>query len=196
MAGAISLVWLYPGSDSAYSRLILAGLCVSLAGDMLIIHDTLFKAALVSFLTAHLCYAAAFARSWVDMFGAFRGTYMAPHAVAPVTGLIVGGCFLLALAVFRRLGPGLGKELRPTVAVYVTAIMAMACLATLRFSAWWEPASALALLGAWLFVASDAALALDRFAGAFQDRAWARELIVGPCYFTGQLLIACSAALA
>ena len=192
---AMALVWLYPGTDRAYALLVLAGLAVSLAGDMLIIHDRLFKAALVSFLTAHVLYSVAFARQWAEMFGAFRGTFMAPHAVAPVTGLVVGTVFLLALSVYRRLEPGIETGLRRPVAVYVGAIMVMAGLATLRLSAWWEPASAVAALGAWLFVASDTALALDRFAGRFKGRPWRRELTVGPCYYAGQILIACSVAL-
>lgn len=195
MLGAIALLWLNPGPDQSYAGLIMAGLCVSLAGDMLIIHDRLFKAALLAFLAAHLCYALAFAGKWVEMFGAFRGTYMAPHAVAPVTGLIIGASFLAALAVYRRLAPGLGTALRGPVAAYMTAIMAMACLATLGFSAHWDQPSALAALGAWLFVTSDAVLGLDRFAAAFQGRTWLRELAVGPCYFSGQVLIACSAAI-
>lgn len=155
-----------------YRPLIVAGLVCSLAGDVfLMLPRERFVAGLVSFLFAHLCYVAAFASDG----GARPGAWVA----AP---LVLYGALML-----RLLWPSLGA-LRMPVVVYVAAILLMAWLAAGRWMALGGVGGASAFAGALLFVASDSALAWNRFRGGF---AGAQGLILGT-YFPAQLLIALS----
>ncbi|MET0625152.1 MAG: lysoplasmalogenase [Pyrinomonadaceae bacterium] len=156
----------------AYRPLIVAGLVCSLAGDVfLMLPRERFVAGLVSFLFAHLFYVAAFASDG----GARPGAW----AAAP---LLLYGALML-----RLLWPGLGG-LKVPVLVYVAAILLMAWLAANRWLTHADGGSASAFAGALLFVASDSALAWNRFRGGFKG---AQALILGT-YFPAQLLIALS----
>ena len=69
---------------------------------------------------------------------------------------------MIASLVFAQLWPGLPRELKVPVIVYVIALAGMAAQAA---SVWWEHpgrATRVAALGGAFFVASDALLALDR----------------------------------
>ena len=156
-----------------YKQLIVAGLLCSLAGDVLLmLPRERFVAGLVCFLFAHLCYIAAFTA------GGGARALSAWGAAA----LALYGAFVL-----RLLWPRLGK-LKAPVAVYVAAILLMAWQALNRWLAAGEAGSALALAGALLFVASDSALAWNRFRGEFKS---AQALVLGT-YFAAQWLIALS----
>lgn len=156
-----------------YRPLIVAGLVCSLAGDVfLMLPRERFVAGLVSFLFAHLFYVAAFA---LDGGGA------RPSAWAAVP-LVLYGALMLGL-----LWPRL-SALRVPVVVYVAAILLMAWLAACRWLALGGVGGASAFAGALLFVASDSALAWNRFRGGFDG---AQALILGT-YFPAQLLIALS----
>lgn len=156
----------------AYAPLVVAGLVCSLAGDVcLMLPRERFVAGLVSFLFAHLFYVAAFALD--------GGARPSAWAAAP---LALYGALML-----RLLWPGLGA-LRLPVVFYVAAILLMAWLAAGRWLALGDGGSASAFAGALLFVASDSALAWNRFRGGF---AGAQALILGT-YFPAQLLIALS----
>jgi uncharacterized membrane protein YhhN len=156
----------------AYRPLIVAGLVCSLAGDVLLmLPRERFVAGLVSFLFAHLFYVAAFASD--------GGARPSAWAAAP---LALYGALML-----RLLWPRLGG-LRVPVVVYVAAILLMAWLAASRWLALGDGGGASAFAGALLFVASDSALAWNRFRGGF---AGAQALILGT-YFPAQLLIALS----
>lgn len=152
-----------------YKSLIIAGLLCSLAGDVfLMLPRDRFVAGLVSFLVAHLFYIAAFAagvRAWSVWWAA---------------ALLVYGASMLWL-----LWRGFGK-LKAAVVVYVAAILLMAWAALSR-----RPdagGGAWAAAGALLFVASDSALAWDRFGRRFKV---AQALILST-YFAAQWLIAVS----
>ncbi|HEY0139968.1 MAG TPA: lysoplasmalogenase [Thermoanaerobaculia bacterium] len=126
------------GEDSRYRTLILAGLVLSLAGDVfLMLPRDLFLPGLISFLLAHLAYIAAFG---------FRASviWLIPYA-------------LIALVVLRLLWPGVPKAMRVPVIVYVAALIVMA----------WQSIPRVPIGGA-LFVASDATLAWNRFRTPFR----------------------------
>jgi uncharacterized membrane protein YhhN len=156
---------------SAYRPLIVAGLVCSLAGDVfLMLPRDRFVAGLVSFLFAHVLYAAAFTLDGWHV----RGWAAAVFAVY--------GFSMLSI-----LWPRVGG-LKAPVAVYVALILLMALLASGRWLEVGGWASASAGAGAVLFVVSDSALAWDRFVGKFRG---AQVLILGT-YFAAQWLIALS----
>jgi uncharacterized membrane protein YhhN len=156
---------------SHYVSLVVAGLLCSLAGDVfLMLPRDRFTAGLVSFLVAHVFYVFAFAS------GA-RG----PSVRAGVA-LAVYGASMLGL-----LWPGLGKVKAPVV-VYVGVILLMAWAALSRAPTTVDGGGASAAVGALLFVASDSALAWNRFKGEFRS---AQAVVLGT-YFAAQWLIALS----
>ena len=151
-----------------YQALVVTGLLFSLAGDVfLMLPRDRFTAGLASFLAAHLVYVAAFATA------------------GPVLTLIPWLC--VALPFYALLYPVLGR-MRAPVAVYVAAIVAMAWQATNHWLARDEIDALLALVGAGLFVFSDAALAWNRFRRPFAGA----QVVVLSSYFAGQCGIALS----
>jgi uncharacterized membrane protein YhhN len=154
-----------------YKSLIIAGLLCSLVGDVfLMLPRDRFVAGLVSFLFAHLFYVGAFASgAWTP-------------SVWTTVPLLVYGVLMLGL-----LWPWLG-QLKAAVLVYVAVILLMAWAALSRAAATIDGSGALAAAGALLFVASDSALAWDRFRGEFK----AAQAVVLTTYFTAQWLIALS----
>jgi uncharacterized membrane protein YhhN len=156
----------------AYRPLVVAGLLCSLAGDVfLMLPRDRFVAGLVCFLFAHLCYVAAF-------FG--DGAADGPRWAA--LPLAVYGALML-----RGLWPRLGR-LRGPVVVYVLVILLMAWAATARWLAAGAGGRLAAAAGAWLFVVSDSALALNRFRGEFRGA----QAVILSTYFAAQWLIALS----
>ena len=91
------------------------------------------------------------------------------------------------LAVFAILRPHLGPLLVPVLA-YMLVILAMAWRAIEYAREYPAPGSLAAAFGALLFVISDSALALNRFARPFRA---AQALVLGT-YFVAQWLIALS----
>ena len=155
----------------AYRALVVAGLVCSLAGDVfLMLPRDRFVAGLLSFLCAHLLYIAAFA---------LDGRRVSGWAAVP---LVLYGARMLGL-----LWPHLGR-LKVPVVVYVSVILSMALQAASRWLAVGGRGSAAACAGALLFVASDSALAWDRFVGGFRG---AQTFVLGT-YFAAQWLIALS----
>ena len=154
-----------------YKSLVVAGLLCSLAGDVfLMLPRDRFVAGLLSFLCAHVCYVAAFASG---------GWTCGVWAAAP---LALYGALMLGL-----LWPGLGK-LRAAVVVYVAVILLMAWAALGRAAATFDGGGAWAAAGALLFVASDSALAWNRFRGEFGGA----QAFVLATYFAAQWSIALS----
>ncbi len=156
-----------------YALLVAVVLLCSLAGDVcLMLPRDRFVAGLVSFLVAHLFYIGAFTRD-----GGFS------RQSATALPLLAIGAVLLSL-----LWPFLGP-LRLPVIVYMLVILTMAWQALERSrldahdGAWW------AAVGAVLFVASDAALALVRFRADFSG---SRAFVLGT-YYLAQWMIATSA---
>jgi|SRR2546423_4305228 len=155
-----------------YRQLIVAGLICSLAGDVfLMLPRERFVAGLVCFLFAHLCYIAAFTTDGART-----------PSVWGAAVLVLYGTLML-----RLLWPHLGK-LKAPVSVYVAAILLMVWQALNRWMATGDAGSALALAGALLFVASDSALAWNRFKAEFKSA----QVVVLGTYFAAQWLIALS----
>jgi uncharacterized membrane protein YhhN len=160
-----------PVSDR-YRYLILAGLVASLAGDVfLMLPSNKFIQGLASFLIAHLFYIAAFTLEGGDPAPLW---YIIPFA-------------LYGVVMLWRLWPHLGSMKIP-VMIYVAVILIMAWQAANRWLQTEQEGSLLALIGAYLFVMSDSALAVERFRGGFRSA----PFWVLSTYFVAQWLIALS----
>ncbi|HZT61026.1 MAG TPA: lysoplasmalogenase [Pyrinomonadaceae bacterium] len=169
----IALQTKFAATSPLYRQLVVAGLLCSLAGDVfLMLPRERFVAGLACFLAAHVCYIAAFAAGvGARQFSAWGAGVFALY-----------GALML-----RLLWPRLGK-LKAPVTVYVAAILLMAWQALNRWMTAGDAGSAVALAGALLFVASDSALAWNRFRAEFKS---AQAVVLGT-YFAAQLLIALS----
>jgi uncharacterized membrane protein YhhN len=156
---AVALV--APGSaPPAYRALVAGGLAFSLAGDVfLMLPKDRFLAGLASFLIAHLLYIGAFTEA--------AGFQLSLAALLPFA--VASGALL------QILWPHLAGQRLP-VAAYVGVIATMGWQALAQWLAVGEGWALCALLGAALFVVSDAALALNRFRGAFAS---AQLLVLG-----------------
>jgi uncharacterized membrane protein YhhN len=145
MVALILVALLWPvGARSAAADArpwLVAGLVASLAGDLLLLPPGRFVPGLVAFLLGHIAYLVAF----VAMPGSV------PWLVAGVVAAAVLITTVGRVLVRAARGIGLGGP----VALYLAAICAMAAAATRTG----EPA---AIMGAWLFVTSDALLGWGR----------------------------------
>ncbi len=175
MVLVIAFALLLEPQSIMYRNWIVAGLLLSLAGDVFLMLRDRFLQGLVAFLSAHWCYITAFAGSLDD-----------PPSLPLLLPFLVTGA-----AVFLFVRPG-NRPLQIAVAAYVVSITLMGWLAMAR---WQETGFAagpaqLAAAGAILFAISDAVLGTRHFRG---DWPTAQPLILGT-YFPGQLLIAASLA--
>lgn len=157
--------------DSGFGRWLVGGLALCAAGDVLLIpraSRALLRAGMLAFGLGHACFAAAFASHGVALGSAVLGALAA--------AALVGGAW-------RWLRPHLAPVDRPAVPLYLAAIGLMLATATgaAAHGAPWPAA-----LGAWLFAASDLAVAQDRFVA----RSFASTLWGLPTYYAAQLLIA------
>jgi len=169
------LLALLPGpGDPTYRYIIVAGLVLSLIGDVcLMLRPARFLAGLLAFLLAHLVYIGAFGRLADDL-------WWPALLLAALVGVIMA----------RVLWSGAGR-LRPAVLAYIAAIVLMVATAA---SAWHANADSgrLALLvGALLFLISDGVLGYARFRHRFPA---AQGIILGT-YYPAQWLIAASAGI-
>jgi uncharacterized membrane protein YhhN len=174
----LGAAWLIRPTPALYRGLILLGLALSLAGDILLLPANRFIAGLVAFLLAHLAYAAAF-------------TIGSPVATGQIVWLLPFAA--LGAAVLSALWRGLGRH-RVPFAIYAIAIALMAWRAAMRGQVPAVPAGSfrLGLAGACLFLVSDAVLAARRFGRAF-PLAQPVELAT---YWAAQTLIAMSVRMA
>lgn len=157
--------WVASDARSADDWLVVAGLVVSLVGDVLI--ESSFLSGLAAFLAAHVLYVAAFL----------------VRTTEPRLPLLVP--FLAwAAVVLWRLWPRLGP-LRAPVVAYAAVIAGMMWRASATVAL---PGGVAALAGALLFAASDTLLAFDRFHRPIPGGRWPILLT----YWAGQLLIALS----
>lgn len=168
----VAMALLPNDSNPRYRLAVVAGLILSLAGDVFLMlpHDQ-FVAGLASFLLAHLAYLIAFTAD--VRFGA---------PVIPFAFYAMIGAILVAL-----LWPRLGR-LKIPVLMYVAVILAMAAQAASRAMVLDSTAARLAAVGAALFVCSDALLAWNRF----RRRFLIAEALIMTTYIAAQALIALS----
>src|SRR4030042_4147209 len=155
----------------AYGYLILAGLCLSLFGDVfLMLSSRYFRPGLMAFLAAQVLYIAAFSRD----LGRLSFSWL---------WIILAYAALMFLVLYR----GLGKYRWP-VLVYVLAISAVSWLAPHRYFDPRGPSSLLAAIGAPFFLVSDSVNAVNRFRKPFK----AAQVLILSAYFAAQLLFALS----
>jgi uncharacterized membrane protein YhhN len=163
-------------ASARYKWSIVAGLGFSALGDLfLMLPNDRFVPGLASFLIAHICY----------LWGLTSDTRLAEGRVP---FLIAGGIGLMLL-VF--LWPGVKPSLRFPVMLYTIALLGMAAQANARALIRRDRAATFAALGAILFVASDAGLAIHRFGHPFPFR----HLVVLGTYFGAQAGLALSVVL-
>lgn len=162
--------------DSGYGRLVMLGLLLCLAGDVLLIprgKPAVFRAGIFAFLLGHVAYGAAFLTQPLS-----------------VPGLLIAGVLLavLLLGILRWLGRSLPPDMVGPVRAYLVVIGVMSALACAVTAAGGPLAVA---GGALAFTASDVSVARDRFVRhEFVNRAWGL-----PLYYAAQLLIAATPAL-
>lgn len=143
------------GADEpAVRRRILAGLALSLVGDVALLWPQQgFLPGLIAFLLAHLAYIAAF---HARVRFAARWPPFAGYA-------------LLAGGILAVLWPGVPAALRVPVLLYVACLASMAAQAAVVWLAVrgtaGERLARTGAIGGALFMLSDALLAIDRFAG-------------------------------
>ena len=138
-----------PSLDPTYKRAIIGGLLLSTLGDVfLMLPGDWFVFGLGSFLLAHLAYLWALTR---------RERLMA-RPWPFVLYAVIAGCVLVYL------WPSLPAALRLPVLAYVVVLAGMAAQAAAVWSLRRDPARSAAAVGSAFFVASDATLAIDRFA--------------------------------
>lgn len=154
-----------------YHALILAGLVASLVGDVFLMLPDRFVPGLLSFLIAQILYIIAFTH---ESSGQAPIWYVLPF-------------MLYGAVMLRWLWPHLGS-LRVPVTIYLAVILIMAYQAANRWIETEQDGTFLALAGAYLFVASDSTLAVERFRGRFRGA----DFWVLSTYFAAQLLIAWS----
>ncbi|MFC1896268.1 lysoplasmalogenase [Thermodesulfobacteriota bacterium] len=162
----------FPG----YSRCILTGLVLCLAGDVFLAlpQRGMFLFGLLSFLLGHVLYIAAFVM--VTRLG-------------PLTwgACLLGGAFSTAVYVWLR--PNLGTMNVPVIGyIVVITIMVVAASSVLGTRSLTLSGRVMVFAGAGLFYVSDVFVARDRFLKSdFSNR-----LIGLPLYYTGQFLLAFS----
>lgn len=170
----IGAAWLVRPGIQPYRGLVVLALALSLAGDILLaLPANRFTAGLVAFLLAHLAYIAAFSTG-------------NPPGLGQLPWLLPFLAFNTAVVAY--VWGDIGKVRLPLL-LYVAVISVMAWRAATRGQAAVPRASFLcALVGACLFIASDAILVVRRFRRPFRA---AHELELS-AYWAAQLLIALS----
>jgi uncharacterized membrane protein YhhN len=165
--------------ESRFASYIVVGLILGAIGDVALLGRgrRWFLAGLVAFLGGHVAYVVGFAEL-VPLAG-----WPAAARVAAIVPSAIGAIVL------ARLWPRLGA-LRVPVVAYVVVIVAMVvgAIAVYRSAVLPDPSRTRLLVGAWLFFASDLAVARDRFvARRFANKLWGL-----PAYYAAQVLIATS----
>lgn len=169
MLAIIAVAALPPGEYSVLRIWVIAGLGLSLIGDVLLmLRPARFIPGLVSFLLAHLAYCLAFLSAGSELWW---------PSLAPA--------LLAGLLMLRLLWPGL-DGMRVPVSVYVMAIVLMVWLAVSLWHDVRTPAAAALAAGAVMFMISDAVLGYARF----RHRFWSAQAIILGIYYAAQWLIA------
>lgn len=170
----VLLAWLQGGPP-----LLLAALALSAVGDACLAQkgETPFLAGLASFLCAHVAYVALF---WAKG-GGIAEILSEPSRIVIALALVTAVALILS-----RLWPALEAAMRLPVLFYCVAILAMGISSLSELGA-------TVVLGAVLFMASDAILAAGRFLVPADDprHAWMQPL-VWALYYAAQLLLTLS----
>jgi uncharacterized membrane protein YhhN len=174
---ALAFLWLALSLgclDSGYGRVLLIGLILCAAGDILLMFEpeSAFLAGLIAFLSGHLAYAFAFYQLPLNTTGLWWST-------PPALALVIGTNLWLRA---HLEGP-----MRFAVPGYILVITLMLLFAGMTAG---QPGAALILVGAWGFAFSDLAVARRQFINPTPlNGLWGT-----PLYFWSQMLIAASVA--
>lgn len=175
---------------NAWAYLMLSGLFVSSWGDWFLgvsMKGKVFIAGVLSFLTAHVFYVAAYIKITAAQF-----PDVALFAGWEIVAALAGLAALIVVALVRKMQFG---EFKIPILIYsaviVTMLVKAVSLGIHLFSAGGDaiPAAVLLSAGAFLFVLSDAVLALILFGGKDTRGMTALNLIT---YFSAQTLLASS----
>jgi uncharacterized membrane protein YhhN len=176
--GSVALLALLAALEGG-PALLVAALVLSAIGDACLAHDgeRPFLAGLASFLAGHLAYVALF---WTTGGGIAAIVSDPPRII--ITLALVAAVALVLI----RLWPAIEAAMRPPVAFYCAAILAMGVVSLTQ-------SGLTVTAGAVLFMASDALLAMGRFVVAHDDerQAWIRPL-VWTLYYAAQLVLTLS----
>lgn len=154
--------------DGKHRVLLAAALVFSAGGDIVLSSgEAFFVAGLGLFLVAHLCYIGAFALD---------------RAYQPARLGVLLGVVAVAITMAVFLAPRLG-DMRVPVLVYIAVITGMVITATLNTRGGW-----LLIVGALLFLLSDATIAVNRF--LVEAPHPAASYIIMPTYYGAQYCIA------
>jgi uncharacterized membrane protein YhhN len=158
-------------------RVILAGLVLAWAGDVLLLFSAtrpiFFILGLVCFLCTHLSYIIYFWR--------YNNALLGYMTSSPLIASVV---ILFALLLLSLLWPHLGGLLLPVI-VYTAVITTMVLQALAAGQVIQKPVSTLFISGAIFFIISDSLLAINKFYEAF----FAADILVMATYGAAQLLI-------
>jgi len=132
-----------------------------------------FMAGLASFLLGHLCYIYGFLKP----FSLIRN--LSPWVYSALILYAFTGVFI-----YRKLSPHLGSMKLPAT-IYLCVIFIMSFSSFLRFFYYLDFRALLPLAGSILFISSDTALALDKFAGARPSKNFFKDIT----YVAAQVLI-------
>ncbi len=153
------------------TRWLLAGLALSLLGDVCLLSGQGFLAGLAAFLLAHGCYIVLF----------HRGLPWLPHRPALLAVLACAALVYGYLATH-----GLPADMRLPVAAYVLVIAGMAAQAIGRAQVLRSAGARCVAWGALSFLVSDSILAIDRFV---QPLPAATVWVLGSYYLAQGLIV-------
>lgn len=159
---------------SWYGRLVVLALVLSWWGDVLLIPKSqkIFLLGILSFLSAHIAYAAAFIALGVS-----------PSNVV-VAALLLGGVGVVIGRYFISHAP---EKLKKAVVAYIAVLSTMVALAIGTFGVVHNSLILIAAIG---FYFSDISVAINRFVKpSLVHRAWG-----APLYFASQLVFAYTVA--
>lgn len=178
-------VWLLTcgAHDAWQARFFLPGLVFSLVGDVLLMlsSESLFRAGLVAFLSAHLCYIVG----------------LNPTLPPATAFLMLLPLTAIDLALYAKIAAGLRRSDKEKMLIPVAAysavlgLMVFSAWATLLRPGWTVLRRGLVVAGASLFFASDTMLAWDRFVAPSSSA----RLRIHITYHLGQMALAASIAL-
>ncbi|MCB0488557.1 MAG: lysoplasmalogenase [Cyclobacteriaceae bacterium] len=166
--------------EDTWSRPVLAAILFSWIGDVAlmlqVIHANFFLVGLSCFLVAHVAYILAYRQhKWVEgdnvLFGVQKFRFAFP--------IILAGAGLVTI-LYSHLG-----DLLVPVMIYALTIVAMVLQALFRYGLTNNLSFWFVMVGALLFMASDSAIAIDKFLSHFG----LAQTFVMSTYIGAQLLI-------
>ena len=168
----ISIAILYTAIDFNYKIFIIAGLLLSLVGDMfLIFPEKHFTKGLIAFLLGHIFYIVAFVVS--------AGFHYTEWIYLPIV--------IISIVYLKTILSHTGKKTLPVI-IDVILIAMMGWMALERLYYLQTLGALLAATGACLFMISDSVLAINKFKKSFHKA----ELIILSTYYSAQWLLTLS----